>query len=182
MWVPLATMALRTYGPRAPFDGLADATETFVLELHEELTRSLGQARARAGGADGPDPVPPDAGGGEELRLADIVEWLTVPRAAGWFLSGPDLARLAGQLALPAPPGPGRRDALATLLHSAGADGRVDALLTRLDREAGAAQSAYGALAERWPAWEPIGLAWAERTARTRGFLRSLRAVLDSPG
>jgi hypothetical protein len=167
-WAPIATLALRSYAPRPPYDDLADRTNALVLACLGELVRPADH---------GEWPSPPDTRADDELSLRAVVAWLSVPRCAGWCLTLPDMTRIAGSLDLPGARTGGRRDALATLFQGAGRDAKVTGLLSVLDAEAARAQAHYGQLAARWPAWTGIGRGWAAQVARTRGFVTRLEAL-----
>jgi hypothetical protein len=166
----VATFALRSYAPEAPYRELAERTDALVLD-------SLGGS-ARATDL-GDWPTPPDTSADDELALRAVVGWLAAPRRAGWCITVPDLARVSSALDLPGARTTGRRDALATLFHTAGRDGAIDQLLGALDDEAARAQAHYGQLATAWPAWADFGREWAAQVAVTRGFLARLRSLAE---
>lgn len=102
--------------------------------------------------------------------LRSIARWLSTPALSGLYLSSRDLERIGGEIGVHGLPR-ARRHAIEQLFRSAAVDGQVEALLERLEREAGEHIAAYRECDT--PALTP----WEHRAAVTVTRLAEMRAA-----
>lgn len=96
----------------------------------------------------------------DDLRLRDLIRWLTTPAQSGVYLSTVDLERIGRELGVRIAP-MGRAAAVEQLFRTAALDDTVDDLFTALSEEIAAHRERY--IACNSAALQP----WIDRTAES---------------